>query len=335
MKRMTAWIYYLVLVMMPILAYFNLQKPSLSDSVVAQTLSPCGWGDSDKTSIPSSDVVHWSTSDGRLIEKLCIGMETGSSAPEIPMTSNGSNECFSLMGLATTSITLTRTNLQDQCAFRSVDIYKFPSPSLTPTQTPTPSGMPTLTPTPSVSMTPMPTQTPQPTGQPTLTPVPTQPPAVTPTPKPEENNKSMNLSKSGPNCEERTFSISVQLKDDGKEAKNVGVSFTYLNQTKSMTTNNQGRGGVDLDYAGKGEVRAEAEGWPTARVTVDELTCDEAEMGQADGGDQGGVSGQSQEENGKILGYANTGVNTEAMILLIQSVGLLMIVGGSVVVVKA
>lgn len=201
-------------------------------------------------------------------------------------------------------------------------------PSLTPTQTPP-------TPTPSVSMTPIPTQTPQPTGQPTLTPVPTQPPAVTATPKPEENNKSMNLSKSGPNCEERTFSVSVQLKDDGKEAKNVGVSFTYLNQTKSMTTNNQGRGGVDLDYAGKGEVRAEAEGWPTARVTVDELTCDEAVGGKADGGDQGGVSGQSQEEDGKILGYANTGVNTEAMILLIQSVGLLMIVGGSVVVVKA
>lgn len=208
-------------------------------------------------------------------------------------------------------------------------------PSLTPTQTPTPSGMPSLTPTPSVSMTPLPTQTPQPTVQPTLTPVPTQPPFATATPKPEENKKNMDISKHGPTCEERTFSVSVQLKDDGKEIKDVKVNFSYLNQTKSATTNDQGRAEADLDYAGKGEVRAEAEGWPTARVTVDELICDGTVLGTADGGGQGGVSGQSQGENGKILGYANTGVNTEAMILLIQSVGLLMIVGGSVAVVKA
>jgi hypothetical protein len=100
-------------------------------------------------------------------------------------------------------------------------------------------------------------------------------------------------------------------------------------------TNDQGRAGVDLDYAGKGEVRAEAEGWPTARVMVDELICDGTVLGTIDGGSQSGVSGQSQGGNGKILGYASTGANTEAMILLIQSVGLLMIVGGSVAIVKA
>lgn len=209
-------------------------------------------------------------------------------------------------------------------------------PSLTPTQTPTPSGMPTLTPTPSVSMTPVPTQTPQPTGQPTLTPVPTQPPVVTATPKPEDDKKSMDLSKSGPTCEERTFSVAVQLKDDGKEVRDVRVTFTYLGTTKQAITNNEGRAGVNLDYAGIGEVLAEADSWPTARTSVDELKCEGVVLGKdASGGAVDGYRDTLTTENGKVLGYANTGVNTEAMILLIQSVGLLMIVGGSVVVVKA
>jgi outer membrane biosynthesis protein TonB len=202
------------------------------------------------------------------------------------------------------------------------------TPTTSPTESPEPTEEPEGTPTPNPTNQPelTPTQTPTPSSQPTVTIAPTQPPAATATPKPEDNKKSMDISKNGPTCEERTFSVSVQLKDDGKEIKDQMVTFSYLSVSKQAKTNDQGRAGVDLDYAGKGEVRAEAEGWPTARATVDELICDGAVLGTTDG--DGEVMGAS--ENGQVLGYASTGASTESLGLLIESMGMALMMIGAV-----
>ena len=115
-----------------------------------------------------------------------VGVKAGSSVSTdenacTMLSSNGSNGCYEVSGLGTTSVTVTKVGSGNECKDISYVAF-YACASVTPTPTPT---------IPVVSPTPTPTPTPTTTETPTLTPTPTQTqtqtqitPTVTVTPTP-------------------------------------------------------------------------------------------------------------------------------------------------------
>jgi hypothetical protein len=104
-----------------------------------------------------------------------------------------------------------------------------------------------------------------------------------------DSDKKSTLSRSGPNCSVRTMYLTMELKENDKKAAAVEVTFRYNGVQKVVKTNNDGYAGTSFEYAGKGEVSAEAGGWPTQRMNVDELICDgSAVLGATTDGAVGG-----------------------------------------------
>lgn len=201
-----------------------------------------------------------------------------------------------------------------------------PTPTLEPTVTPSPT--PEVTPTPPVdpTVTPTPEVTPTPTEEPTVTPTPGVDPTPTqgvdPTPSPVITPGPSKHSSLGYNLTCSTSGIEVTMdliEADGKGAKDVEVTFTYLGEIKKVKTNIDGRARTDYGKNGNGKIEGKADGWSTQSV---EVTMPEG----CDPGVGGGqVLGTT---TGQVLGastLANTGTADETMAYVSMILGTLLL----------
>jgi hypothetical protein len=125
------------------------------------------------------------------------------------------------------------------------------SPTLTPTPTDEPEVTPTLTPT----LTPTPTNTPEPTA----------------TPGPSQLGKHSSLSADNM-CLNGNFEAVYDALDNTTGIKDVKVSFAFDNQTKEVTTGENGR--VKATFAAKaGTLTAKADGFDTQSLTLENPNC--------------------------------------------------------------
>lgn len=167
----------------------------------------------------SEDLISLNAPEGNTITQVCVKASTD----HVKYTSDTSDECYTITGIGTGSVTVERTGTPSPSCqeISHIDVYyetpptptitptptEEPSPTPTSTQSPTPTpeeeneggnngginivvigSQPTLTPTPTVTPTPTPTPTATPTITPaaTATPTPTviSTPTSTPTPTP-------------------------------------------------------------------------------------------------------------------------------------------------------
>lgn len=122
----------------------------------------------------TQDLVTFNAPAGNTITQVCLKAGT----PHFIFTSNTSDGCYTVTGIGTESVTVTRTGTPSpECQEIShIDVYYEPATTPTPTLTPTP----TITATPTPTDTPTPTESPTPT--PTISPAITPPPTSSPTP---------------------------------------------------------------------------------------------------------------------------------------------------------
>lgn len=136
----------------------------------------------------SNNLVTYNAPSGQYIYSVCVK----ASVEHYTFISDGSNGCYTVSGIGTGSVTVTRTGSQDSSCqeISHVDVYYGSSlPTATPTPTNNPTDSPTATPTSTA------TPTNNPTNSPTATPTPTptsgggsgplaESPTSTPTPTP-------------------------------------------------------------------------------------------------------------------------------------------------------
>jgi hypothetical protein len=180
--------------------------------------------------------------------------------------------------------------------------------------TPAPTQTPTLTPTTAPTNNP---QNPNPTTIPTPTGV-SNNSSATPSTDPDLNDATMTLAASGPTCTERDFYTEAVLKRGNEYQKNVLVKFTYLGASKTATTNDDGKAAITLSYSGVGEVKVEADGYPTKTFTVNQLVCNGEVLGTTTSSDSNNGVG------GRVLGatterLAATGTNGYVQLFLITA----------------
>lgn len=137
----------------------------------------------------TEDSRSFTTPGGEVISGVCIksGPNMFGDGHSEALGSNSNyelNDCYTVSGIGTTSVTVTRNFDSSECqGISHIDIY-YSASQATPTPTtqitPTPTDDPSPTPTPTETITPTPTESVTPTPTEVLTPTPTE--QVTPTP---------------------------------------------------------------------------------------------------------------------------------------------------------
>jgi hypothetical protein len=186
-------------------------------------------------------------------------------------------------------------------------------PELTPTPTPTEEpgcdgdcNEPTPTPEPTETGTPEPT----PTGEVGPNPTPTSTPET-----PSTGDKQSDLEVNGPTCTENRFSVKITIRDNDKPVENVAVRFRYKDQEDNQKTNNEGTATTNFTFSGNGDLKVEADGYPTQ---------DRGIKAPENCGVGGAVLGAST--TGQVLGitsYAAAGVAEEMVMNLMMIGGML------------
>ncbi|PIP53557.1 hypothetical protein COX08_00250 [Candidatus Beckwithbacteria bacterium CG23_combo_of_CG06-09_8_20_14_all_34_8] len=106
---------------------------------------------------------------------------------------------------------------------------------------------------------------------PTPSPTPTATPGPTSSPDPN-SGKHTTLGKNGPTCENLTFEITFDVKNDGNPVVDQEITFSYGGDTWTEYTNDDGRANTDAIYNGSGELKAETtDGYPSQSLYVDDL----------------------------------------------------------------
>lgn len=128
----------------------------------------------------SEDLISLNAPEGNTITQVCVKASTD----HVKYTSDTSDECYTITGIGTGSVTVERTGTPSPSCqeISHIDVYYETPPTPTITPTPTEEPSPTPTPTPTEELTPTPISNPAPT--PTST--------QSPTPTPEEENEGGN-----------------------------------------------------------------------------------------------------------------------------------------------
>jgi hypothetical protein len=119
--------------------------------------------------------------------------------------------------------------------------------------------------------------------------------APTPTPTPNPGRTSR-MGKDGPSCENPNIYVTYDVEDNGNPVEDVEVTFTYLGGNEhKVKTNSDGRASTTYGYGGAGEIRAEASGYPTQSVYIDQLICPSPTPTPTPPAIGGGVAGAATE----------------------------------------
>jgi hypothetical protein len=190
-KKLYTFYSLFVALVVSVAALFVLQSVDAGSSAYAHGGQNDECEDAIEVLSGTEDVRSYTATGGQVVTGVCIKSGSGmfgDSHSESLGNGTYENGCYTVTGVNTSTVTVTRNFNTNTCkGISHLDVY-VGNPRVTSTPTTTPTVTPTHTPTATPTITPTPTTgggnspTPTPTATATVTPTPTDDPGTTPTP---------------------------------------------------------------------------------------------------------------------------------------------------------